>query len=600
MNIVGAFFIALVAITVSVTATGQESNEDLLRRINEEERLARLKEEAEQGDADAQNGLAWSYARGNGVPQDDAEAIKWWRKAAEQGHVTAQFMLEMYLSGSNIPQDDAEEVKWWRKFAKQGYAEAQVGLGWMYNQGTGVPQDYTEAVKWFRKAAEQGHAEAQFNLGGMYARGKGVSEDNTEAAKWYRKAAEQGHAGAQFILAVRYDNGDEGAVQNYAEAVRLWRKEVAEKGRPFLALLYDLLYVVVAPDFAEEVKWYRIVAEHGDAYAQYFLGRAYDEGRGVPQNKAEAVKWYRKAAEQEHVYAQRHLGWMYSQGNGVPQDYVDAAKWYRKAAKQGDAYAQNNLGVMYGEGEGVPQNDYESYIWFSLAAANGEEEAKKNRGIAEQYLFHAERSAAQREATRRFKAIRQRQAAEQENPGTVTAPRRIPSSSKIARYGAIITFAGDIEPGDAAKLQQHIESGGVTTLQFNSLGGNLAEAVIIGAMLRERLIATEVPAGSECYSACVVAFVGGVSRTIDGKVGIHSFYYEDFIGSGNFAAAEQDYEEVSGWLESYLNKMRIPTAFLDHMKRVPHDEIAILNAEERKAYFLEGVDPVYRQTHQSR
>lgn len=38
---------------------------------------------AEQGDARAQFGLGLMYDAGQGVPQDDSEAAKWYRKAAE-------------------------------------------------------------------------------------------------------------------------------------------------------------------------------------------------------------------------------------------------------------------------------------------------------------------------------------------------------------------------------------------------------------------------------------------------------------------------------------------------------------------------------------
>ena len=52
---------------------------------------------AEQGDADAQYNLGDMYARGDGVPEDDAEAVKWLRLAAEQGHADAQFSLDIML-----------------------------------------------------------------------------------------------------------------------------------------------------------------------------------------------------------------------------------------------------------------------------------------------------------------------------------------------------------------------------------------------------------------------------------------------------------------------------------------------------------------------
>ena len=67
--------------------------------------------------------------------------------------------------GQGVPQDDKEAVKWYRLSAEQGYAEAQFNLGFMYDNGEGVPQDYKEAVKWYRLSAEQGNALGQYNLG---------------------------------------------------------------------------------------------------------------------------------------------------------------------------------------------------------------------------------------------------------------------------------------------------------------------------------------------------------------------------------------------------------------------------------------------------
>ena len=48
-----------------------------------------LRERAEQGDAEAQWSLGLAYAKGEGVPQDDAEAARWYRLAAEQGYARA-------------------------------------------------------------------------------------------------------------------------------------------------------------------------------------------------------------------------------------------------------------------------------------------------------------------------------------------------------------------------------------------------------------------------------------------------------------------------------------------------------------------------------
>ena len=93
-----------------------------------------------------------------------------------------------------MPEDDAEAVRWYRLAADQGDANAQYNLGLKYASGEGVPEDDAEAVRWYRLAADQGLAIAQNNLGLMYASGEGVPEDDAEAVRWYRLAADQGLA----------------------------------------------------------------------------------------------------------------------------------------------------------------------------------------------------------------------------------------------------------------------------------------------------------------------------------------------------------------------------------------------------------------------
>jgi hypothetical protein len=116
-------------------------------------------------------------------------------------------------------------------------------------------------------------------------------------------------------------------------------------------------------------------AGQGDAQAQFNIGLAYDNGRGVHQDYTEAVKWYRKAAAQGNADAQFNLATMYSKGEGVPQDYSEALNWYRKAVAQGNADAQFNLGLMYAKGNGVSADYVQAYAWLDVAAAQGEKNA---------------------------------------------------------------------------------------------------------------------------------------------------------------------------------------------------------------------------------
>lgn len=111
---------------------------------------------------------------------------------AEQGNATAQYKLgEMLATGQGVPQNEAEAVKWFRLAAQQGDVYAQYNLGVMLEMGRGVPQNDVEASKWYQLAAQQGYAAAQNNLGVMLALGKGVTRSPKKAYFWTLLAAVQ-------------------------------------------------------------------------------------------------------------------------------------------------------------------------------------------------------------------------------------------------------------------------------------------------------------------------------------------------------------------------------------------------------------------------
>ena len=263
-------------------------------------------ETAEPRDAEAQFDLGMRYSKTKNYP----EAVKWFRKAAEQGDAKAQFNLSVFLEeGIGVEKNEIEGQKWGQKAADQGYAEAQCGLGLNYTYGFGgIAPDKTEGAKWFRKAAEQGLATAQYYLGDCYAVGRGVQKNEVEAVKLYQKAAEQGNAGAQYKLGQCYFKGE-----------------------------------CVAKDRVEAVKWFRKAAEQGNAHGETSLGLCYASGNGVATDQTESAKWLRKAAEQGDADAQYFLGKCYAAGRGVQKNEVEAVKWLRKAAEQGDSRAQKLL-----------------------------------------------------------------------------------------------------------------------------------------------------------------------------------------------------------------------------------------------------------------
>ena len=67
----------------------------------------------------------------------------------------------MYEFGEGVPENDAEAVKWYRKAADQGHAKAQSNLGVMYYNGDGVPENHVRAYVWLSMAKTQGDEKAK-------------------------------------------------------------------------------------------------------------------------------------------------------------------------------------------------------------------------------------------------------------------------------------------------------------------------------------------------------------------------------------------------------------------------------------------------------
>jgi TPR repeat protein len=255
-----------------------------------QQEFSALKQQATIGDAAAQCGLGRMYALGKGVPRDYAQAIFWFRKAAEQGDAHAQYDLGVsYHNGQGVLQDYAQAALWYRKAAEQGDVDAQYNLGVWYEEGEnqGVPQDDTQVAFWRRKIRAW---RAYINSVDFH---NSEHWRCTKAAFWYRKAAEKGDADAQYALGDLYDS-DQGGLQDYEQAAF----------------------------------WYRKAADQGNSNAEYKLGNLYLDGDGVPQDATEAAAWYRKAAEQGDADAQESLGDLYLDGQGVPRDYAEAYFWY--------------------------------------------------------------------------------------------------------------------------------------------------------------------------------------------------------------------------------------------------------------------------------
>lgn len=249
-------------------------------------------------------------------------------RLAQAGDVEAQYRLYRTLYFSDKAEDVKEAAKWRKKAAEQGHASAQNELADSY-QGASwrlmaegrfelgdshlneiLVQNQKDFISWHTKAAEQGHRHSQYELGNAYRLGDGLSKDMQEALRWYLKAAEQGYPLHQIQVAEIYKSGD-GVPKNTKEAL----------------------------------EWYLRAAEQGSEWAMIIIAAGLRNGE-LPKNLKESLKWHLIMANEGQMDSQYCAGMMYLDGEGTPESYIDAYAWLSLAKTQGHEFADNELEAL--------------------------------------------------------------------------------------------------------------------------------------------------------------------------------------------------------------------------------------------------------------
>jgi TPR repeat protein len=185
-------------------------------------------QEAEKGNVVSERLLAQLYDKSQ-VPGHDAEAVTWYRKAADAGDLPSLLRYGLLLHlGKGIPLNELDATAKIRQAAEADYQPAWTVLAERFELGLGTRRSDQEAFYWYKKAAEKGDVAAQAKVGDMYARGKGINKDEAEAVKWFRQAAEKGNRDAQYGLGMAYLRGK--GIQKSDSLAYDWLKKSADAG----------------------------------------------------------------------------------------------------------------------------------------------------------------------------------------------------------------------------------------------------------------------------------------------------------------------------------------------------------------------------------
>ena len=191
---------------------------------------------ADLGDPEAQDALGKIYLYGtDGVTEDEPKAFSLFRLSATKNLTSALYnMGNCYYNGWGTPLNYTEAIKWYKKAIEEGDNQSMLMLGICYREGNGVEKNYKKAEEWFLRAQNnENYAEVANYLGLLYhVGGYGIAKDIRKAQYLFKEAASKGETVAQYNLGMsllqdedesKYEEGIEwirkAADNNYQSAI---------------------------------------------------------------------------------------------------------------------------------------------------------------------------------------------------------------------------------------------------------------------------------------------------------------------------------------------------------------------------------------------
>ena len=262
------------------------------------------------------------HCYGLGTDNNEAEAFKWFEKAAAAGNKYAQFNLaNMYYYGSGTQQSYDKAFSWYKASANQGQPYAQYSVAQMYANGESVAKDYAEAKNYytqalagFLKLEADGHADDNlfYKLGRMHMNGLGADKNTAKALDYFKRSAELNNKNALFEYGKALLLG-ENINQDIPQGFDMIKKAVAlgnANAKRFLALDY-ILGDHMDQDIDRGIEMLTELADNGDILSAYKLGIIYLKGNLVFENLFLAEKYLREAADDNNEFAMYALAKLY-------------------------------------------------------------------------------------------------------------------------------------------------------------------------------------------------------------------------------------------------------------------------------------------------
>jgi TPR repeat protein len=381
-----------------------------------------LRAAAESGDAMAMSNLAFAHLRGHGLPENESEAVGWFRRAAAAGSVEGKLGWgdALVFGKAGTPRNMDEGLRLLREAAAAGNSDARLLVGGLAANGRVPGMAAGEGAQMVLAAARSGHAQAQRLFGTLALEGSGTPRSPSEAVRWFEPLARDGDGIAAWYLCAGWLNGQIGreparsrpwcekaAQLGHPDGIVAWGEHLKGQhvGTPAAAAvaaapspspspsapsmpaaavasappplpLAEALDLVQGPLFLRSMPRgaaaLRQLAEAGDAAAQYHLAELLSGYVSSPlkEDEPQALDWYRRAAQAGNRDAQARLGIFTARGQfGLPADPAAGQRMLQEAADAGSAVAMRLLAVAHAQGYGGLAKDRPAAARWARASA---------------------------------------------------------------------------------------------------------------------------------------------------------------------------------------------------------------------------------------
>jgi len=251
---------------------------------------------AHHGDADCQSEVGYYFVRGFGVKRDKKKGFRTLQSSASSGSVAAQYHLGdcFRFFGSGTEADEVQAVKYYKMAAEAGHVEALYLYAECWLRGIGVEKNSEYGFALMRTAANVGSADAMRELGDIYCFGLyGVEKDLNESFRRYSEAAKRNDANAMMEVGKCLIFG-KGVVRNIPKGVQ-YLLDAGAAGEAWRFWdVFDLLAgyyrrgIGVKMNKKKSFELYHRSAKY-DLAGHFTLGEMYKTGEGTRVNYEKAI-----------------------------------------------------------------------------------------------------------------------------------------------------------------------------------------------------------------------------------------------------------------------------------------------------------------------